>query len=161
MLRITDSEQTISYCYCVSHTHICNLVHCVFSTKRRDDLIPDPPRLWQYVGGIARQKNVLLLAAGGTANHLHLLLSLPPTVRLSKTIQEIKGNTSRWVNGLAPPFAWQQGYGAFSVSQSQRKAVIDYIDGQPEHHVKWTFEQEYIALVKKSGISYDGRFLFG
>jgi REP element-mobilizing transposase RayT len=103
----------------------------------------------------------LLLAAGGTTNHLHLLLSLPPTLPLAKAIQEIKGNASRWINELAPPFAWQQGYGAFSVSQSQRKAVIDYIDRQPEHHAKWTFEQEYLALVKKSGIYYDAHFLFG
>jgi len=145
----------------MAHTHTCNLVHCVFSTKDRVDCIHDPPRLWQYIGGIARQKNILLLAAGGTANHLHLLIALPPTVTLAKAVQELKGNTSRWLNELQPRFAWQQGYGAFSVSQSQRRAVIDYIDDQARHHAKWTFEQEFLTLVQKAEIAYDPRFVFG
>src|SRR5271157_4011674 len=76
-------------------------------------------------GGIARQKNIPLLAAGGTANHLHLLLSLPPTITLAKAVQELKGNTSRWLNEMSR-FPWQKGYSAFSVSQSQRKTVVDH-----------------------------------
>ena len=145
----------------MAHTHTSNLIHCVFSTKERRNSIPDPPRLWQYVGGIARQKNVLLLAAGGTTNYLHLLIALPPTLTLSKVVQELKGNTSRWLNELKPRFEWQQGYSAFSVSQSQRQVVIDYIDRQTEHHARWSFEQEYLTLLKRSGISYDSRFVFG
>src|SRR5271165_4017692 len=142
------------------HTLACNLVHCVFSTKDRANLIPDPERLWQYIGGIARQKQILLLAAGGTANHLHLLISLPPAIALAKAVQELKGNTSHWLNEISH-FAWQEGYGAFSVSQSQRKTVVDYIDKQREHHAKWSFEQEFLTLLKKSGIPYDPRFVFG
>ena len=142
----------------MSHTYTCNLVHSVFSTKDRANLIADPERLWQYVGGIARQKNIVLLAAGGTANHLHLLTSLPPTTALAKAIQDFKGNTSKW---LGSRFAWQEGYSAFSVSQSQRKTVVEYIDRQAEHHAKWSFEQEFLALLKKSGIPYDPRFVFG
>jgi len=95
------SPQTLippKYLRLMAHTHTCNLVHFVFSTKDRASLIPDPERLWQYVGGIARQKHILLLAAGGTANHLHLLISLPPTITLAKAVQEVKGNTSRWLN---------------------------------------------------------------
>jgi putative transposase len=65
--------------------------------------------LWQYVGGIARQKNIPLFAAGGTGNHLHLLIALPPTMPLAKTVQELKGNTSRWLGELTSHFAWQQG----------------------------------------------------
>jgi putative transposase len=145
----------------MAHTHTCNLLHCVFSTKERANLISDPARLWEYTGGIARQKQIVLLAAGGTANHLHLLISLPPTMTLAKAVQELKGNTSRWLNEFSPPFAWQQGYSAFSVGQSQRKMVIDYIDGQTEHHAKWTFEQEFLTLLKKSGVPYDPRFVFG
>ena len=103
----------------------------------------------------------MLLGAGGIANHLHLLMSLPPTVTLAKAVQEIKGNTSRWLNEVGSGFAWQEGYGAFSVSQPQRKKVIDYIDGQTEHHKKWSFEQEFLALLKKSGIPYDERFVWG
>ena len=142
----------------MSPTHTCNLVHCVFGTKDRANLIAEPERLWQYVGGIARQKNVLLLAVSGTENYLHLLISLPPTMTLAKVVQDIKGNTSKW---LGPRFAWQEGYSAFSVSQSPRQRVIDYIDGQAEHHKKWSFEQEYLALLKKSGIAYDERFVLG
>ncbi len=145
----------------MAHAHTCNLVHCVFSTKDRANLISDPARLWEYTGGTARQKQIVLLAAGGTANHLHLLISLPPTMTLAKAVQELKGNTSRWLNEVSPPFAWQQGYSAFSVSQSQRDTVIRYIDSQTEHHAKWTFEQEFLTLLKKSGVSYDARFVFG
>ena len=145
----------------MAHTHTSNLVHCVFSTKERTKTIPDPPRLWQYVGGIARQKKILLLAAGGTGNHLHLLISLPPTLPLSKAVQELKGNTSRWLNELGCRFEWQQGYSAFSVSESQRETVIRYIDNQSVHHAKWSFEQEYLTLLKKSGIEYDPRFVLG
>lgn len=80
---------------------------------------------------------------------------------LSKAVQELKGNTSRWLNEIQPRFAWQQGYGAFSVSQSLKKTVIDYINCQAQHHAKWTFEQEYLTLVQKSEIAYDPRFVFG
>ena len=145
----------------MAHTHVSNLVHCVFSTKERADSIPDPPRLWEYVGGIARRKNILLVAAGGTCNHLHLLIALPPTLPLAKIVQELKGNTSRWMNECTRGFEWQQGYGAFSVSQSQRKAVISYIDWQAEHHRKWTFEQEFLTLLQKSEIAYDVRYVLG
>jgi REP element-mobilizing transposase RayT len=160
VLTITAIQKSFPYVCHMAHTHTCNLVHCVFSTKDRANLIPDPERLWQYVGGIARQKHILLLAAGGTANHLHLLISLPPTITLAKAVQELKGNTSRWLNESSR-FAWQEGYGAFSVSQSQRKMVVDYIDRQAEHHAKWSFEQEFLTLLKKSGISYDSKFVFG
>jgi len=155
------SEITCAYARKMAHTYTSNLVHCVFSTKERRNSIPDPPRLWQYVGGIARQKKIVSLAAGGTANHLHLLVGLPATLTLSKAVQELKGNTSRWLNELKPGFGWQQGYSAFSVCQSQRQTVIDYIDGQTEHHAAWSFEQEYLTLLKKSGIAYDSRFVFG
>ncbi len=137
------------------------MLHCVFSTKDRANLIGDPERLWQYVGGVARQKQILLLAAGGTANHLHLLISLPPTMTLAKAVQELKGNTSRWLNQMTSRFAWQEGYSAFSVSQSQRKAVVDYIDRQAEHHARWSFEQEFLTLLKKSDIAYDPRYVLG
>jgi REP element-mobilizing transposase RayT len=93
VLTITATRKPSRYRGSMAHTHTCNLVHCVFSTKGRADLIPDPPRMCQYVGGIARQKQMLLLAAGGTANDLHLLFALPPTMTLAKVVQELKGNT--------------------------------------------------------------------
>jgi putative transposase len=145
----------------MSHTHAWVLVHCVFSTKERVNLIPDPDELCRYLTGVARAKNVTLLAAGGTQNHIHLLLAVPPALPLAKAAQELKGNSSRWLRERGVPFAWQEGYGAFSVSQSQKKVVADYIARQPEHHNKWTFEQEFMTLLRKSGASYDARYIFG
>ncbi|HEY1731337.1 MAG TPA: IS200/IS605 family transposase [Terriglobales bacterium] len=145
----------------MAHTLSRNLVHCVFSTEGRTDLIQDPERLRQYVCGIARAKDIPILAIGGTKNHLHILLALPPAMPLAKVIQEVKGNSSKWLNQSNVKFAWQRGYGAFSVSESKREQVIAYIAGQEEHHRKWTFEQEYVTLLTKSKIDFDPEFVFG
>jgi len=114
-----------------------------------------------YLTGIARGKNIPLVAVGGTRNHLHVLLALPPAMPLAKAIQDLKGNSSRWLNESSSRFAWQRGYGAFSVSESRRQAVIAYIAGQEEHHRKWTFEQEFLTLLRRSRIEFDPRFVFG
>jgi putative transposase len=143
------------------HTYSSMLVHCVFSTKERMNLIRNPQLLWRYFSGIARGKQIPLVAAGGTANHVHLLLDLPSTIHLAQAMQTLKGNSSHWLNEEQPPFAWQQGYGAFGIGQSQRQNVIAYIGRQAEHHKKWSFEQEFVALLQKYGIEYDKRFVFG
>ena len=143
------------------HTHASNLVHCVFSTKNRANVISNPDALCRYITGIAKAKNITLLAAGGTANHLHLLISLPPASPLAQAMRDLKGNSSRMLSEMGRRFAWQEGYGAFSVSHSQRQAVADYIANQEEHHRRWTFEQEFVTLLRKAGIEYDPRFLFG
>jgi REP element-mobilizing transposase RayT len=145
----------------MAHTLSRNLVHCVFSTKARADLISDPGRLRQYLCGIARAKNVPVLALGGTTNHLHILLALPPSLPLAKVVQDLKGNSSKWLGQISRGFAWQQGYGAFSVSESKREQVVAYIADQEEHHRKWSFEQEYLALLTKSGITFDPESVFG
>ena len=80
---------------------------------------------------------------------------------LSKAVQELKGNSSRWLGEHGHEFAWQEGYGAFSVSQSQKQIVADYIAHQAEHHRKWSFEQEFMTLLRKSGVAYDTRYVFG
>jgi putative transposase len=138
-----------------------NLVHCVFSTKDRADTIPDPPALGRYLGGVAREKNIPLIIAGGTSNHVHLLIALPATLPLAKAVQELKGNSSRWLGRADAGFTWQEGYAAFSVSPSNKRAVISYIEGQARHHAKRSFEQELIAILEKSEIDYDARFIFG
>jgi len=142
------------------HTLAANLVHCVFSTKDRGDLIREPERTWQYIAGIARTKKIPLIAIGGTSNHVHLLLALPPSMCLAKVVQDLKGNSSRWLNELPQSFAWQRGYGAFSVSKSRRQAVIDYIDGQETHHRKWSFEQEFLTHLRNSKIAFDPHYVF-
>ena len=144
----------------MAHTYANNFIHCVFSTKNRRPLIrPEQMNeLYAYLGGIAQDEGFSLIAAGGTANHVHLLFILPASHSIAHSVQKLKGSSSRWIGR---GFSWQEGYGAFSVSQSQLQTVIDYIDTQAEHHHKWTFEQEFITLLKKSGATYDPRFVFG
>jgi REP element-mobilizing transposase RayT len=145
----------------MSHTHAHNLLHCVFSTKERLPLIQKPEELWRYTVGLAYNKSVHVIAAGGTSNHVHLLMLLPQTVTLAKTMQEIKANSSRWLHETLRSFQWQEGYGAFSVSHSQRETVARYIANQEEHHRERSFEEEFITLLRKSGIDYDPRYVFG
>ena len=143
------------------HALISNLVHCVFSTRERADLIPDPPQLCRYIGGIAREKNIPLIIAGGTANHIHLLIALPAAITLAQAIRDLKGNSSRWMSQHGTAFAWQEGYGAFSVSASSKKAVVEYIAEQPRHHEKRSFEDEFRLLLERSGVSYDPKYIYG
>jgi REP element-mobilizing transposase RayT len=145
----------------MSHTFSHNLVHCVFSTKDRLNLIHTPEELWRYVVGLAYAKNIHVVAAGGTTNHLHLLILLPQTMTLSKAMQELKANTSRWLRETSSRFQWQEGYGAFSVSQSQRVTVAEYIANQAEHHRTRSFEEEFTAMLQRSGIPFDPRYVFG
>jgi REP element-mobilizing transposase RayT len=145
----------------MSHTHASILVHCVFSTKQRANMIQDPEALWRYLAVVAQDNKITLLAAGGTANHTHLLLAVPPIMSLAKAVQKLKGSSSHWLREHGHRFEWQEGYGAFSVSQSQRQTVIGYLANQAEHHRKWSFEQEFMTLLQKSGVEYDSRFVFG
>ena len=143
------------------HALTSNLVHCIFSTKDRANLISDPAHLCRYLGGVAREKKIPLIIAGGTGNHVHVLIALPAATPLAKAVQDLKGNSSRWMNQHGTGFAWQEGYGAFSVSASNKKAVIDYIAGQPRHHERRSFEEEFRLLLDRSGINYDPKLIFG
>jgi REP element-mobilizing transposase RayT len=141
-------------------------MHYIFSTKNRQKTItPDlEERLWPYLGGIARENKMKALAIGGIEDHAHLLLSLPSTLSIAKAIQLIKGGSSKWVTETFPShrgFEWQEGYGAFSVSISHIQNTVAYINDQKEHHRQQTFEEEYLAILKKHGIEYDERYVFG
>ena len=144
----------------MAHTYASNFVHCIFSTKDRRPLIPAArtPELYAYLGGIARGEGLSLVAAGGTANHIHLLFILPATYSLSQAVQKLKGSSSRW---MGRSFSWQEGYGAFSVSASQVQIVKKYIQNQEEHHRKRYFEEEFVTLLRSCGIEYDERYVFG
>jgi putative transposase len=147
----------------MAHTYPNVLIHCVFSTKQRRDLIPVELRetLRMYFVGIGKGHDIPVLCAGGTANHAHILIALPPVIPLAKAVQVFKANSSRWLGEHGFDFAWQEGYGAFSVSASNVDAVKYYIEHQPEHHAKHTFEDEYVSLLRKSGLKYDPEFVFG
>ncbi len=127
------------------------------------NLIPEElqPKLWKYFNGIGSRVQIPILAAGGIANHAHLVFALPSAVTVAKAVQTFKANSSRWIGEHGIDFAWQQGYGAFSVSASNLGAVKHYVEHQPEHHAKRSFEDEFIALLRKSGVAFDPSEVFG
>jgi putative transposase len=146
-------------------SYVSSYFHCVFSTKERRPLIPPSlrDRLWPYLGGIARQHDMTALEIGGIQDHVHILLSLPATLAIAKGLQLLKGGSSKWVHDTFPEhrlFRWQVKYGAFSTSVSQLDNTIQYIKSQEQHHQKMTFQEEFIALLKRHRISYDERYLW-
>ena len=150
----------------MSHSYSCCLVHYVFSTKGRRKLIPRDvrDRLWPYIGGIARTNDMTARAVGGTDDHIHVLVSLPATMSIAKAAQLLKGGSSKWVHDSFPSmtsFAWQEGYGAFTIGRSGMDATIAYIRNQEEHHRTRTFEEEFTAFLEKYEIEYDTRYVFG
>ncbi|MDM8522294.1 IS200/IS605 family transposase [Desulfococcaceae bacterium HSG8] len=150
----------------MANSYISLYVHYVFSTKNRDPLIrPEiQDRLWAYMGGIAKENNMKAISAGGTNDHAHLLISLPATITISKAIQIFKGGSSRWVHETFADmkhFSWQEGYGAFSVNISIVKDTIRYIERQAEHHRHKSFQEEYLGFLKKHGMEYDERYVWG
>ena len=148
----------------MSHSYIFELVHCVFSTKGRRDVISGElqPRLRAFLGGIARKNGFKVVAAGGTKNHVHILLSIPATMPLAKALQLLKGGSSKWLNEVTGGrFAWQEGYGAFTVGISQLPDTIRYINSQQEHHQKRSFQEEFLAFLQKHGIAYDPKYVWG
>ena len=143
----------------------CLHCHLVFSTKNRDPMITTDlePRLYEYIGGTLRSEGGKLLDAGGTADHVHLLVSLSKQVSVSSTLRDIKSNSSGWIHKTFPDrldFAWQAGYGAFAVSHSGLLEVGRYIHGQEEHHRMVSFKEEFIRLLEEHKIEFDERYLW-
>lgn len=137
----------------------CHL-HCVFSTKeRRKGITPElQQRLWPYLGGIARENQMKAVAIGGVEDHVHALISIPATLSISKAVQLLKGNSSKWIHETFPEhydFGWQEGYGAFSIGVSGITDTVAYIHGQAEHHRTKTFKEEFVAFLKKHDMEYD------
>ena len=139
----------------MAHSYSSILFHIVFATKERRALIHEPAKLWAYVAGTARKLGYEALAVGGTENHLHLLLRLPAHIAVAEAAQKLKANSSRWLKENGSWLGWQQGYGAFSVSPSNVDAVRRYVQNQPEHHRRRSFEEELLALLMRSGIAFE------
>lgn len=148
----------------MAHTFTNLLVHVVFSTKDRQPWIDAElhGRLLPYMGGIVRELNGSSWIIGGTADHVHGLWLVPTTMALADMMRVVKTNSSRWVHEQYPhkEFGWQAGYGAFSVSQSASADVRTYIERQAEHHRKLTFQEEFLAFLKRHGIEYDERYIW-
>lgn len=145
-------------------THLSLSYHVVFSTK---DRVPAISLEWRdrvhgYLGGVLRNLECVPERIGGMADHVHLLIGSNATIRLTDVVRDIKAVSSRWVHeeiGLKP-FAWQDGYGAFTVSPSHRAKVSRYIERQEEHHRRRTFQEEYRELLERSGVDFDERYLW-
>lgn len=146
------------------HTFTSCYLHCVWSTKERRRLItPELQlRLWPYLGGIARANKMTAIEIGGMEDHVHVLLTLPLTFSISKAMQLLKGNSSKWIRETfldQSAFEWQEGYGAFSIGVSGIETTVDYIKRQAEHHHKRSFKDEFIEFLKKHNQSYDETML--
>ena len=142
------------------HTYANLLVHVVFSTKDRMPMICDEfrGRLHEYLSGIAREEFGRALKIGGMPDHLHALIVLKTDVSMAEAVRKWKSLSSGWVHETFPgndAFAWQAGYGAFSVSESSRDEVIAYIEKQAEHHKTMTFQEEFVAFLKRHNVPYD------
>ena len=141
------------------------LVHFTWSTAGREPWIERDMRedLYSYIGGIMKNKNAKLISAGGMFDHIHLYASMPSTISIADFVNAVKSNSSRWIHESASRlrgFAWQEGYGAFSVSKSEESKVVRYISNQAEHHRKRTFKEELVGLLEKHGIEYDKRYIW-
>jgi putative transposase len=149
----------------VAGTYTNLLYHFVFSTKNRIPLISENVQqdLYSYIGGIVRGEGGTLLEIGGVSDHVHLLTKLKPTKSISEMLNRIKSKASKWMNAEKMKmrrFGWQDGYGAFSVSESQIASVRRYIRSQEKHHQRQSFQAEFRALLEKHEIEYEDRYLW-
>ncbi|TDO70473.1 REP element-mobilizing transposase RayT [Flavobacterium chryseum] len=140
-------------------------IHFVFAVKYRQAIIKNEwkDELYKYISGIIKNNNHKLLAINGVSDHIHILVGIRPVQSISDLMKLVKQNSSKWINEskfVNYHFEWQEGYGAFSYSKSQLKAVINYIQQQELHHKKKTFKEEYIDFLEKFEINYDEKFIF-
>jgi putative transposase len=150
----------------MAHTFTTSYYHCVFSTKERRAFISEDiqARIWSYMGGIAKQNGFKAISIGGIEDHLHILLSLPATMPVSKAVQLIKGGSSKWIHdnfSHLQLFSWQQGYAAFSIGVSDIQRTVRYIENQRAHHTRVDFRGEILQFLKKHNIDYDEKDVLG
>ncbi len=141
------------------------LVHVVFSTKNRQPFLNETvrPLLSAYMATVVRGAKCDCLRVGGVANHVHLAIRLHPTRSIAELVEEVKTSSSKWLKTQSPEldhFAWQKGYGAFSVSPSDHGALVRYIAQQEAHHRRRTFEDEMRAFFTKYHVPFDERYLW-
>ena len=141
-----------------------NYIHLTFSTKYRKDSINEDKlsEISKYISGILKNIDCPPIIVGGFTNHIHILCILNKNIALSKMVEEVKRSSSKWIKSLGPSyhdFSWQEGYGAFSVSQSKVETVTRYILGQKEHHKKMTFQDELKMFLKEYQVEYNEAFI--
>ena len=139
------------------------LIHGVFSTKHREPRIEDRwrPDLQAIMGGILRNRRCDLIAAGGIEDHMHLLIRIPATLAVADMMRDVKAHSSAWRHEIGDSkFAWQSGYGAFSVGPAMADTVAAYIADQREHHREVSFQEEFLSFLKTYKMEYDERYLW-
>jgi putative transposase len=141
------------------------LVHIIFSTKNRHNFISKEIKdeLYRYISGTLKNIRSEPIIINGVSDHIHILCTLPRIISQAGLLEEIKKSSSKWIktkDKSFEKFAWQSGYGIFSVSSSLIKNVVTYIKNQEEHHKKVTFQEEFILFLKKYNIEYDERYLW-
>ncbi len=142
-----------------------NYIHITFSTKDRYPFIDEKieQELFQYIGGICKNIECNPVKIGGYKDHIHILCVLSRKIALMKLIEEVKSHSSKWIKTKGEKyqnFYWQRGYGSFSVNPAEIDVVVRYIENQAEHHRKKTFQEEYLAFIKKYKVEYDERYLW-
>lgn len=149
----------------MSQSLVKNLLHLVYSTKHRSPWIPANvrPRLFAYQAGIFQEWESPALVIGGVEDHVHALFSLSKNQALKKIVEEVKKGSSKWMKAEGTgnaDFYWQNGYAAFSVSQSNVEAVRRYLENQEEHHRRLTFQDELRGLLVKHEVEFDERYVW-
>jgi len=149
----------------MANTYSQIYIHAVFAVKGRKNLINNKfkDELYKYICGIVTNKQQKVYAINGMPDHLHILLSIKPNCLLSDLIRDIKASSSKLINEkryVLGKFQWQEGFGSFSVSQSNIDKVIAYIDNQEIHHKKKSFKEEYIEFLESYKIEYDNKYVF-
>lgn len=140
-------------------------IQAVFAVKGRENLLMPQwkDELFKYIAGIIKGKNQKPIIVNGSTDHIHAFIGLKPSMAISDLVRDIKNNSTNFINEkkwVKGEFSWQEGYGAFSYSQSQIESVYNYILHQEEHHKTKTFREEYIEFLKKFEIEYDEKYLF-
>jgi REP element-mobilizing transposase RayT len=141
------------------------LIHIIFSTKNREPVIDDiiKSELYAFLVSLSRSLGCFVHKIGGIEDHIHLLVALPRTISVSKLVEDLKKQSSRWIKNKGTKyhsFAWQNGYGAFSISASHQSALENYISNQKEHHKKNSFKDEFRIILQKYNVSYDEKYLW-
>ena len=149
----------------MANTYSKIYIHLIFAVQGRTNIINKnlKDELHKYICGIINNKDRKVYAINGMPDHIHVLVSIKPNCLISDLLREIKAGSSGWINTnkkIPGKFSWQEGFGAFSVSQSQVDKVIAYIDNQEIHHQKSTFKQEYVGLLKKYNVEYNDKYVF-
>ena len=140
-------------------------IQAVFTVQNRNCIILNSwkDELYKYISGIVNSNNHKLLAINGMPDHIHILFGFRPSQSLSDLMQDIKGNSSKWINEkrfVNGKFSWQEGYGAFSYSKSEVSGVIQYIMNQSVHHKRKTFTEEYSDMLKEFEVDFDEKYVF-